>query len=111
MSTRRQPKEQPIPAFKHRMKREHYIIYMNTYRNNFKSNQRNCYYTNKENEIAMLKQVEKELQEERSEILTKCEIKRIQKALYENHYERLTAILEYINKNPDVECDAFFEFE
>lgn len=110
MSTRKQPKEQPIPAFKQRMKREHYIIYMNTYNNNFKSNQRTCYRINKENEIAMVRQVEKELKEERPN-LSKCEIKRIQKALYENHYERLNAILEYINKTPDVAYDAFFEFE
>jgi len=110
MSARKQPKEQPIPAFKQRMKREHYIIYMNTYKNNFKSNQRTCYYINKENEIAMVKQVEKELKEERPD-LSKYEIKRIQKKLYENHYERLSAILEYINKTPDVKYDASFEFE
>lgn len=110
MSEKRQLKEQPIPAFKQRMKREHHIIYMCSYRNNFKSNQRTCYHINKENEIAMVRQVEKELKEERKE-LSKYEIKRIQKALYENHYERLTAILEYINKTPDVEYDAFFEFE
>jgi hypothetical protein len=100
---------QIIKPFIMKLKREHDTFYKNNYNFVLKSVQHKCYFRNREEQELFL-DVSIEVLKERT-YLTKYEMKRMEQIYYENHYERLRAILKYIYNHNDIELSTEFEFD
>ena len=98
-----------IKPFIMKLKREHDTFYKNNYKLVLSRDQRKCYYKNREEQELFLQVAEEDLKERT--YLTPYQMKRRQQIYYENHYERLRTILEYICEHPDMDLSAEFEFD